>query len=49
MDTRATVETTCEVVPRADASSRPVEVALSPTNLRSVPVAENLTHLHGKT
>ncbi len=34
-----------EAVPRTDASYRLISVTRSPTNLRSVPVAEDLTHL----
>jgi hypothetical protein len=34
-----------EEVPQTDASYRSVAATRSPTNLRSVPVAENLTHL----
>jgi predicted transcriptional regulator len=38
-------EFTSEAVPRTDASYRSVAATGSPINLRSVPVAENLTHL----
>jgi hypothetical protein len=34
-----------EAVPQTDVSYRSVAATRSPTNLRSVPVAKNLTHL----
>ena len=37
---------TVENEPQTDASYRSVAATRSPTNLRSVPVAENLTHLY---
>lgn len=36
---------TNEAVPRSDASYRSIAATRSPTNVRSVPVAWNLTHL----
>ena len=38
-----------EAVLRNDANYRSVVATRSPTNLRSVPVAENLTHLYRET
>jgi hypothetical protein len=40
------LRTSGEAVPQTDASYRSVVATRSPTNLRSVPVAENVTHLY---
>ncbi len=46
---RASRGTFNEAVPRTDASRRSVAATRSPTNLRSVPIEENLTHLDRKS